>query len=1132
MSPPNTPIPTDRPPSSPTPWPARQHPAADAAERFRLTAAIFERLRTLPIGEREALLVELCGEDADLQIEVRSLLAHHEAPPDALDRSVLRPGPGATIGRYRIDGVLGEGGMGTVYRATQVEPVRREVALKVIKLGMDTRQVIRRFEAERQTLAKLEHPNVARVLDGGATPDGRPYFVMELVRGVPITEHCDARRLNWRERLLLVRQVCDAVHHAHQRGILHRDIKPSNLLVAEIDGRAVPKVIDFGVAKALDASDRTVERSRTTSMGTAAGVIVGTPDFMSPEQAAGADVDIRTDVYTIGVVLYELLVGVTPMRARTTHRRGASASELRRRLLEDEPIRPSSAIDGERAAVRSTTEAALRRAIRGDLDWIVLKALAREPGRRYASVAALADDIDRLLAHDVVSARPPSTAYLLAKFARRHTVALVAAGLVATSLVAATVVSLAALGIARNERDSARQAERAQARLAGELSAELFASDIERGRQAARQGNWAEARALLSEAIERDADSPHARWAMRELVWAQGCLATWRLDGRVDYLRLLPDQRSILSAARDGPLTLLDIEDGSQRVIAEVPVRAWELDISADGRWILTADAFGMIQRWDVAGGMRPTAIVECGTALSCVRCSTDAPVAFAGGLDGILWRIPLDESPDGSSAAPPRPISVGARIKRIAIAPDGTVAAGRDDGSISLVAPDGSHERVIRPHDRPIQSLAFGRAGRLIASGTTGPAIVIVDTETGEVTRRLQPRVGTFRDLRFGPDDRTLIVLGWWAVHELSLQDESLRTLVPTPGWRFDLSRDGTQLALASEGTQMVSVWDLSHDGGGVRGVAPTRSVVRPIGGAPDPAAPPFLASLERGLSRLDVRGRLDAPIPASRVRAFRADLQGERIVTVEGERRLRVVRRSRDAGTQPWVEQSRVQTERPVRADPSTLSFGGDRLLAFADDDNAVHIVDLADGTICEAVPAEGRETLAVALSPDGAWLTVVQRRGVNIFLRLADGARFEQTIDTTGFWTDFTADGSRCLIGTWRGEIVVRDMPSGSLTTLAGHASRVLELAPHPTDPDLAVSGSEDGTVRVWHLGLGREVAQLRPFEAGTAVRSVGFVQSGEGISAVGSDGQLVTYSMPRADRMIRQTGAEPMPVTIEE
>ncbi len=1124
MSPSNTPIPIDPSRSAPAPWPERIE-SADPAERFRRTAAIFERLRILPPGEREAMLLELCGEDVELQVEVRSLLAHHEAPPDALDRSVLRSGPGATIGRYRIEGVLGEGGMGTVYRAQQLEPVRREVALKVIKLGMDTRQVIRRFEAERQTLAKLEHPHVARVLDGGATPDGRPYFVMELVRGAPITEHCDARRLGWRERILLIRQVCDAVHHAHQRGILHRDIKPSNVLVAELDGRAVPKVIDFGVAKALDASDRGADRSRTTSMGTGAGVIVGTPDFMSPEQAAGEDVDIRTDVYAIGVVLYELLVGVTPMRARTTHRRGASASELRRRLLEDEPPRPSSAIDGERAAARSTTEAALRRAIRGDLDWIVLKALAREPARRYASVAALADDLDRLLAHDAISARPPSTTYLLSKFARRHTVALVAAGLVATSLLAGTIVSLAALAIARDERDSARQAERAQARLAGELSAELFASDIERGRQAARQGNWAEARALLTEAIERDPDSPHARWAMRELAWAQGCLATWRLDGPVDYLRLLPDQRRILAAAREQPLTLLDIEDGSQRIIAEMPVRAWEVDVSFDGRWILTADAYGLVQRWDFTGRTPPVALVSCGSTLSCVRCDPDEPIAYAGGPDGILWRISID---DGQL----RPISAGARIKRIAIAPDGTVAAGRDDGSISLIDPVTEVERTVRPHDRPIQSLAFGRAGRLLASGTTGPAIVIVDTETGEVTRRLQPRVGTFRDLRFGADDRTLIVLGWWAVHELSLADESLRALVPTPGWRLDLSRDGTQLALAGEGTQMVSAWDLSHDGGGMRGVAPTRSTVRPIASASDPSAAPFLASAERGLSVLDVRGRHDQQVATSRVRAFRSDAAGERIVAVVGDRRVRVLRRSDDPGQPAWRVQNDLRTETVVRADPSTLAFGGGSLVAFADEENTVHLVDLDDGTICEAMPAEGREVLAVALSPDGAWLTVALRRGGMHFVRLADGTRFDALLDTTGFWAEFTPDGARCLIGTWRGEIVVRDMASGSITTLAGHASRVLEVAAHPTDPDLAVSGSEDGTVRVWHLGLGREVAQLRPFEAGTAVRSVGFVRGGEGISAVGSDGQLVTYSMPRADRMIRQTGAEPMPVTIEE
>lgn len=354
--------------------------------------------------------------------------ASREGTPDESE-------PGMRIGPYTISRTLGEGGFGVVCLAQQAEPVRRTVALKLIKLGMDTRQVIRRFEMERQTLAVMEHPGIARVFDAGTTPAGRPYFVMEYVDGPPITDFCDRHTLGIRDRLALIVRVCEAVQHAHQKGVIHRDIKPSNVLVRMVDGSPDPKVIDFGISKAI-------EDDATHTVMTHARQIIGTPQYMAPEQAAvdGSRVDTRSDVYSLGVLIYELLAGMPPFEAERL--RGIPYAELERILREEEPPRPSTRIAelgdaAERVAAGRRTDAHhLWRSLRGDLDWIVMRALAKDPAARYPTANALAEDIRRAMRGDAVEAGPPSATYRVSKFIRRHRMELAATCIVMLALVA------------------------------------------------------------------------------------------------------------------------------------------------------------------------------------------------------------------------------------------------------------------------------------------------------------------------------------------------------------------------------------------------------------------------------------------------------------------------------------------------------------------------------------------------------------------------------------------------------------------------------------------------------------------------------------------------------------------------
>ena len=480
---------------------------------------IFHAALALCGEERASYLKSACGSNVQLQQRVGALLNAVEAPESflpekpgsgsdkpfgqAFPRSLLTmEQPGDKIGRYKLLQKLGEGGCGVVYMAAQEEPVRRRVALKIIKLGMDTREVVVRFEAERQALALMDHANIARVLDAGATDTGRPYFVMELVRGIKITEYADQNSLSTRERIELFIQVCRAIQHAHQKGIIHRDIKPSNVLVTLHDGVPVPKVIDFGIAKAAQG------RLTDQTLFTAYDQFIGTPAYMSPEQAemSGLDIDTRSDIYSLGVLFYELLTGKPPFDTKELMAGGLG--EVRDRIRHKEPTRPSTMLStmmagdlAQAAKARRTEPLKLISLIRGDLEWISMKCMEKDRTRRYETANGLASDLERYLRNEPVVARPPSTAYLFLKFVRRHKLLFASASAVGGALLVGLGLSTWLLFREIKARQRAVAAEHAEERSRQEAEKSRLLAESNEAKAQTEAGKNRQVARLLQEML-------------------------------------------------------------------------------------------------------------------------------------------------------------------------------------------------------------------------------------------------------------------------------------------------------------------------------------------------------------------------------------------------------------------------------------------------------------------------------------------------------------------------------------------------------------------------------------------------------------------------------------------------------
>lgn len=815
--------------------------------------ALIERLRVLPVDQRLAAL-----EDARAENSVRGdrfpalLIAAEENEPTSIGEdsetcavqalsAALAAAPedqaGARVGHYKLLQQIGEGGFGVVWMAEQQQPIRRRVALKIIKSGMDTHEVISRFEAERQALALMEHPNIAHVFDAGTTPLGRPYFAMELVRGLPITHYCDENRLSAEARLRLFITVCQAVQHAHQKGVIHRDLKPSNILVTLHDGMPMPKIIDFGIAKAI--SGRLTDKTLFTQFHS----FIGTPAYTSPEQMemSGLDVDTRSDIYSLGVLLYELLTGRPPFDADTLAKSGLEA--MRRTILETDPPRPSAhlatlphADRTSRAHERGTDPVKLSLLLRGDLDWIAMRCLEKDRTRRYDSVASLAADIERHLSDGVVEARPPSRLYQTKKFIRRHKVGFVATIAVALSLIVGLVAATVALvreRAARAEAVTARQAEgmlRQQAEIARAAEVKRAArTSLELANRHLADGRVADGLAYLVYAARKDPLNPILAPRLASVLSSHNFIlpesAPFECGSRIVGVRYALDGQTFLVGTEDGTMRVFASATGKMlREFRAGKLACWitgsifapqddeiyaarfmdgtlaafdattgrqhgtsvYLDpavnpspdatgLSPDGRWLFAyAPGTAKFWLWDARTGEERLALSLKGREYSGFDFSADGrQLSITEGEHVRLWSLP--------ECVPfPQPIVVER-------------APTRGDARIfARFAPDSRHLVVLDPHTG-FQLYGVATGARL------GPRS---EVEAGSLLKRWE----------FSPDGRLLYV--GEKASELRDLTNGQRTLLPfssRDGYAFDrsFSRDGSLLLVTSTRETPASLWD-----------------------------------------------------------------------------------------------------------------------------------------------------------------------------------------------------------------------------------------------------------------------------------------------------------------------------------
>jgi WD40 repeat protein/serine/threonine protein kinase len=1007
------------------------------------------------------------------------------APPGADPARAIEQ-TGDQIGRYKLLQKIGEGGCGVVYMAEQEEPVHRRVALKVIKLGMDTKQVIARFGAERQALALMDHPNIAKVLDAGATETGRPYFVMELVRGIRITDYCDQNNVPTGERLKLFAQVCQAIQHAHQKGVIHRDIKPSNILVTLHDGVPVPKVIDFGIAKATQG------RLTDQTLFTAFEQFIGTPAYMSPEQAemSGLDIDTRSDIYSLGVLLYELLVGATPFAAEELL--AAGLDQMRRMIREQEPVRPSTRlstmVEGElttTARHRQTDAPKLIHLVRGDLDWIAMKCLEKDRTRRYETANGLAGDIQRHLNSEPVLARPPSNAYRFQKFVRRNkgivtAVAVVAAVLVLGILASAWEAIRATREAVRATREALRatNAEHEQSRLADEARRNLYTSEMNVAFQSWQSGDAERARTLLTNQIARAGEVDLRGWEWRYL-WGRSRpqeLATLEVgDGIVAGLASSPDGRIFATHGFSIPLQLWDA--ASLRPLVTLTNNLERPDgyvvaFSRDGNRLLSTHVQArLVQLWDV----RERRLLGSFTnhnrlVVSAVFTPDGKGVISTAGEVYSTNRLGQLKLWDASTFEELEEFEhVDFAVLRCDVSSDGRLVAASGVSPVVRIWDFRSRTLIARlaGHETIVFALRFSPDSQFLATGDTAGTVRLwnVGTDRGDWQTNEAIVLGShghpINSLVFSPDGQRLVSTGndhTAKLWDIANQRESA-TLRGHAGrvWNAAFLQDGKTLATAANDGR-VKIWNAnlaSEDN------VWARSTLR--GQTGYSADGRFLAwNTQQGITIWD----LAKSNATQRIQGWNLAFSPteNRIVVVSSAKRLQVW--SLDSFTE--VAGPRDTTMNTMGWWSAAFSARGDRLAAISSAGD-IHVWAVAD------------------------WNEL---------------PKIEANIEADAGWVIFGRDGESVLSGGEKSEMTLWRIATGERVGTFGPETSGMKVASMSPDGSLLATGSRD-TVRLWKVATRRQIAQ---FKGGSdTIMSLAFSQDGKTVAAGTFDGVIQLWNV---------------------
>src|SRR5580704_4127199 len=1046
---------------------------------------LLHRALTLEPTARKKFLDEACASDVPLRAELESLLLvgdelnaeFLESPLAGKIGSDCEGSRGAALAagqifaqRFRLIRKLGEGGMGQVWLAEQTSPVKRQVALKLIKAGMYDATVVQRFQSERQSLAIMGHPAIAKVFDAGATPQGQPYLVMEYVPGLPITEYCDQQKLRIRQRVELFIQACDGVQHAHQKAIIHRDLKPANILVLEVDGKPVPRIIDFGLAK-------TTASKNDQPLHTLYGQFMGTPGYMSPERVDPKieDVDTRTDVYSLGVILYELLTGLQPFEIRKRQR--PSLEEWLRQLRQDEAPRPSAKVTADKetsaatAAARATEPKPLVKALRGDLDWITLKALERDRERRYGTPAELAAELRRYLNDEPVIARAQSAAYQIGKFIRRHRVAAVVAGMVITLAIAASAAGLIAVRKQHEAEYQTLQTLQAQSRLLTQAAAQrLKDSDL-----AGAQGVILE---VLRNPAFAQARTPAAISVFQDMRAADAQLAVLSgHGGRVEYAAYSPDGTRIVTAATDNTARIWDARTGAQLSVLAGHLNYVRTAVySTDGSKILTTSMDKSMRLWDAHTGEVLATFSGHGAKPISAALSPDGTRLVVASLDSTarVW-----DARTGDELAVLR--GHGDALQFAAYSADGTriVTASRDKTARIWEARTGAPLAVLSGHGGIVLSASFSPNGNQVVTASTDKTARSWDASTGAPLIVFTGHNDRLYAARYSPDGTRIVTASddktvriWDAANGTPLAVLSGHGAFVRAA---EYSPDGTRIVTASI-DKTLRIWDARSDalldvfsGNREYFIAATYSpdgLQLATGGSMDNSARVWNARTGEPLRALTGHGGLVESV------AYSPD--GSHIATASMDKTARI-----------WNARSGEQL--------TVLSGHGDRVLfaayspdgkrlATASFDKTARIWDANSGAQLLVLTGHTQVVSAAAYSPDGEHLVTASFDKTARVWDTRSGATLFVLSGHTGALQSvgYSSDGSRIVTASSDKTARIWDAHSGAqLAVLSGHEDSLQSAAFSPNGLQI-VTGSLDKTARVWEARVPASLAAQILFE----------------------------------------------------